>query len=132
MAPLEDRSQIAINASAVEGATYDFMYDYMSDIAKTVEENVPEREGYIMMVRSGFGNVRIMLKKPKDRDRSQQEIADDMSGILSKKTKARAFVMQQSTFGSRRAGMPIQYVLQATSIDKLKKVLAPVYGQSNG
>jgi multidrug efflux pump len=123
MAPLEDRSQIAINASAVEGATYDFMYEYLSDIARTVEDKVPEREGYIMMVRSGFGNVRIMLKKPRQRDRSQQEIADDMTTILRKKTKARAFVMQQSTFGGRRAGMPVQYVLQATSIDKLKKVL---------
>lgn len=123
MAPLEDRSQIAINASAVEGATYDFMYDYLSDISSTVEEKVPERDGYIMMVRSGFGNVRIMLKKPRERDRSQQEIADDITTVLRKKTKARAFVMQQSTFGGRRAGMPIQYVLQATSIDKLKKVL---------
>jgi multidrug efflux pump len=32
-------------------------------------------------------------------------------------------VMQQSTFGGRRAGMPIQYVLQATTIDKLREVL---------
>ncbi len=31
--------------------------------------------------------------------------------------------MQQSTFGGRRAGMPIQYVLQATSIEKLKDIL---------
>ena len=67
-----------------------------------------------------------MLKNPKERERSQQEIADDLTGILRKKTKARAFVMQQSTFGGRRAGMPIQYVLQATSIEKLKKVL-PVF-----
>jgi multidrug efflux pump len=125
MAPLEDRSQVSINTSATEGSTYDFMYDYISDIAKTVEDKVPEREGYIMMVRGGGGNVRIMLKKPRDRDRSQQDIADDLSGILRKKTKARAFVMQQSTFGGRRAGMPVQYVLQATSIDKLKKVLPP-------
>jgi multidrug efflux pump len=123
MAPLEDRSQISINTSATEGSTYDFMYNYISDIAKTVEEKVPDRIGYIMMVRGGGGNVRIMLKKPRERDRSQQEIADDLSGILKKKTKARAFVMQQSTFGGRRAGMPVQYVLQATSIDKLKKVL---------
>jgi multidrug efflux pump len=125
MAPLEDRSQISINTSASEGSTYDFMYDYISDVAKTVEDNVPEREGYIMMVRGGGGFVRIMLQNPKQRERSQQEIADDLSGILRKKTKARAFVMQQSTFGGRRAGMPIQYVLQATSIEKLKKVLPP-------
>jgi multidrug efflux pump len=35
-------------------------------------------------------------------------------------------VMQQSTFGGRRAGMPIQYVLQATNIEKLRKIL-PAY-----
>ncbi len=35
-------------------------------------------------------------------------------------------VMQQSTFGGRRAGMPIQYVLQATTIDKLREIL-PVF-----
>ena len=127
MAPLEDRSQVTINASAYQGATYDFMYDYLSDISKTVEENVPEREGYVMMVRGGgFGFVRIMLKDPDERDRSQQAIADDLTGILKKKTKARSFVMQQSTFGGRRAGLPVQYVLQATSIDKLRKVL-PVF-----
>jgi multidrug efflux pump len=123
MAPLEDRSQVSINTSATEGSTYDFMYNYISDVAKTVEDDVPEREGYIMMVRGGGGFVRIMLQNPKDRERSQQEIADDLSAILRKKTKARAFVMQQSTFGGRRAGMPVQYVLQATSIDKLKQVL---------
>ena len=123
MAPLEDRSQISINTSAVEGATYDFMYDYITDIAKTVEDKVPEREGYIMFVRGGGGNVRVMLKRSRERDRTQQEIADDLSNIVRKKTKARAFVMQQSTFGGRRAGMPVQYVLQATSIEKLKKVL---------
>ena len=124
MAPLEDRSQVTINASAYQGATYDFMYDYLSDIAKTVEEEVPEREGYVMMVRGGgFGFVRIMLSDPDERDRSQQAIADDLTAILKKKTKARSFVMQQSTFGGRRAGMPIQYVLQATSIEKLKDIL---------
>ena len=64
-----------------------------------------------------------MLKNPKERERTQQEIADDLRAILRKKTKARSMVMQQSTFGGRRAGMPIQYVLQATSIDKLREVL---------
>jgi multidrug efflux pump len=67
-----------------------------------------------------------MLKNPGQRERSQQEIADQLGVYVRKKTKARAMVMQQSTFGSRRAGMPIQYVLQATSIDKLREVL-PVF-----
>jgi multidrug efflux pump len=123
MAPLEDRSQVSINTSAIEGATYEFMLDYVNDVAKTAEEKVPERDGYIMFVRGGGGMVRVMLKSPKERSRTQQAIADDLSDILRKKTKARSFVMQQSTFGGRRAGMPVQYVLQATSIEKLKEVL---------
>lgn len=123
MAPLEDRSQISINTVAQEGATYEFNLDYIDDIAKTVSEMVPERSGIISMVRGGGGFVRVTLVSPKERDRTQQQIADELSIALRKKTKARSMVMQQSTFGGRRAGMPVQYVLQATSIEKLRKVL---------
>jgi multidrug efflux pump len=124
MAPLEDRSQITINTSAAEGATYDYMLAYADDIANLVEKRVPERVSYTEMVRGGsFANIRIMLRNPKERERSQQEIADQLTADLRKKTKARSFVMQQSTFGNRRAGMPVQYVLQATSIEKLREVL---------
>jgi multidrug efflux pump len=126
MAPLEDRSQISVNTTSQEGSTYEFNLDYIDDISKTVEQLVPERNGVISMIRGGGGNARIMLVGPKERKRTQQEIADQLSTVLRKKTKARSMVMQQSTFGSRRAGMPIQYVLQATSIDKLREVL-PVF-----
>ncbi len=126
MAPLEDRSQVSVSTSVQEGATYEFLLDYIDDVAKTVNDLVPERDGVISMLRHGGGNVRISLVNPKERKRSQQEIADQMSSVLRKKTKARAMVMQQSTFGGRRAGMPVQYVLQATSIEKLRDIL-PVF-----
>jgi multidrug efflux pump len=124
MAPLEDRSQITINTTTTEGSTYEFILDYIDDLAKMVDKLVPERFGVISMIRGGsMANIRIMLKDPKDRKRSQQEIADQLGIAVRKKTKARAMVMQQSTFGGRRAGMPIQYVLQATSIEKLRTIL---------
>jgi multidrug efflux pump len=123
MAPLEDRSQITVNTTAQEGATYEFNLSYIDDITNTVNHLVPERDAVISMVRGGGGNVRVTLVSPKDRSRTQQQIADQLGVVLRQKTKARSMVMQQSTFGSRRAGMPIQYVLQATSIDKLRKVL---------
>lgn len=130
MAPLEDRSQITINTSATEGSTYEFMLAYCDDLAQLVEEKVPERISYTTMIRGGgMGNIRITLEKPDDRTRTQQEIADGLSADLRKKTKARSFVMQQSTFGSRRMGMPVQYVLQATSIDKLREVLPAFMGK---
>jgi multidrug efflux pump len=124
MAPLEDRSQITINSTANEGATYEYMLAYADDISKLVEEKVPERISNTTMVRGGSNaNVRVMLVKPDQRKRTQQEIADQLAVDLRKKTKARSFVMQQSTFGGRRAGMPVQYVLQATSIEKLREIL---------
>jgi multidrug efflux pump len=63
------------------------------------------------------------LKKPNERRATQQEIADRLSVALRKKTRAIAFVNQQSTFGGRRSGRPVQYVLQAQSIDKLRDVI---------
>ncbi len=124
MAPLEDRSQISINTSAFQGATYEFMRDYTDDIANTVEEIVPDREGLITIIRGGgSGSIRLMLRDPDQRTQSQQEIADELSAALRTKTKARSFVSQQSTFGGRRSGRPIQYVLQATSIDKLREII---------
>ena len=130
MAPLEDRSQVTVNTSATEGATYEYMLAYTDDIAKLVEETVPERLGYTAMVRGGnSGNIRIMLPKPDGRERTQQEIADALSAELQTKTKARSFVMQQSTFGGRRSGMPVQYVLQATSIEKLREILPAFMGK---
>jgi len=123
MAPLEDRSRFSVNATAPEGSTYEFMLGYIDDLANMIDTLVPEREGVTSMVRGDHSDLTVMLVEPKDRKRTQQEIADQLGTVFRKKTKARAMVMQQSTFGSRRAGMPIQYVLQATTIDKLREIL---------
>lgn len=123
MAPLEDRSQISISATTPEGSTYEYTLDYIEDVGQTVETLVPEQKNITTMVRGGFANVRLVLVKPDKRKRSQQEIANQISAVVRKKTKARASVIQQSTFGSRRSGQPIQYVLQATSINKLREIL---------
>jgi multidrug efflux pump len=124
MAPLEDRSQVSVNMSAPEGATYEYMLAYSDDISKLVEQRVPERISFTQMVRGGSSaNIRIILADPDERERTQQEIADQLAVDLRTKTKARSFVQQQSTFGGRRAGMPVQYVLQATSIEKLREIL---------
>ncbi len=41
-------------------------------------------------------------------------------------TGARSFVNQQQTFGGRRGGMPVQYVIQAKNLDSLKRII-PVF-----
>jgi len=125
MAPLEDRSQISINVTTPEGATYEYSLEYIEEITGLVYDLVPEEElnGVLAMTRGSGGFIRVLLVPPGERDRTQMEIADKITSATRKKTKAMARVMQQSTFGGRRAGMPVQYVLQATSIDKLRKIL---------
>lgn len=123
MAPLEDRSQITVRTTAPEGATYEFIRDYTENISDIVEGVAPERESNISIVRSTFGMVRVILPDLKNRERSQMEIADELSKAVRGQTEARAFVQQQSTFGGRRASMPIQYVLQAPNIEKLEEFI---------
>ena len=126
MAPLEDRSRITINTKGPEGVTYEYMRDYAEDITATADSIMPDAEAITTRVWSGTGNIQITLKDLKDRDYSQMDVAEQLSKAVQKKTKARAFVQQQSTFGGRRGGMPVQYVIQATNIEKLEKVL-PVF-----
>jgi multidrug efflux pump len=126
MAPLEDRSRITVNTKGPEGVTYEYMRDYTEDIYALADSIMPDAEAVTARVWSGSGNIQITLKDLKDRTYSQMDVAEQLSKVVQKKTKARAFVQQQSTFGGRRGGMPIQYVLQATNIEKLEKVL-PVF-----
>jgi multidrug efflux pump len=123
MAPLEDRSQIAIRISSPEGATYEYIRDYTDHISSIVDDVVPDRKSNLMFARSTFGMVRVMLPDIKDRDKSQMQISDELSAAVRKETEARAFVQQQSTFGGRRTSMPVQYVLQSPNIKKLQEVI---------
>lgn len=106
-----------------EGSTYEFNAAYIEEIVELVERTVPERDKVTAMVRGSFAFVRVVLVPPAQRERSQNEIANQLTGELRKMTKARASVLQQSTFGGRRAGQPIQYVLQAPNIKKLREVI---------
>ena len=123
MAPLEDRSSLTVRTSGPEGVTYEFMRDYTEDVRALVDSIVPDANFVTARVSSGGGNLQITLKDLGDRDYTQMQVADKLSRAVRSKTDARAFVQQQSTFGGRRSRMPIQYVLQAQSIEKLEEVL---------
>lgn len=129
MAPLEDRSKINITTRAAEGASYEYIRDYTEDISRLTDSIIPDAEAITARVSSGSGYVSVTLKDLKDRDYSQMEVAEKLSQAIRTKTKARAFVQQQSSFGGRRSSMPVQYVLQATSLEKLEKVLPEFLNQ---
>ena len=123
MAPLEDRGYFSINATATEGTTFDYMLNYAETVVPVVRDNVPEQDNIMMMVNGNSGNIRVRLVDIDDRKRSQQEIATSVTPLVRQLTGARTIVSQQQTFGSRRGGLPVQYVIQAKSLDDLKRVI---------
>ncbi|NLT03590.1 MAG: efflux RND transporter permease subunit [Bacteroidales bacterium] len=129
MAPLEDRSQITVSSTGQEGATYDYMLRYSDQLYDSLVNKIPEKDKFMQMVGLGSrnrSNFQISLLSPDQRERSQQEIADDITPLVSTFTGAKTFVTQQQTFGGRRGGMPVQYVIQARNLDSLKSAL-PVF-----
>lgn len=132
LAPLEDRSRLQVSATAQEGVSYEYMDGYMLQLASSVMKQVPESETVMAMTAPGFGmgsvnsgNVTVVLKDKELRIRSQQEIANALSRSVRSYTGARTFVTQDQTIsvGMRRGGLPVQYVLQAANIDKIREVL---------
>jgi multidrug efflux pump len=126
LSPLEDRSQFSINMRGPEGATFEFYRDYALQIEDLAESAVPEAVNIINRSMFGQSSLTVILADIKDRERTQMDIAGEMSVLVRSKNNARAFVQQQSTFGGRRGGMPVQYVLQANNIAALEEYL-PIF-----
>jgi multidrug efflux pump len=131
LAPLEDRGRLRLFATAPEGASFEYMDAYVDRMIETVEENVPEKEAMVTVTSPGFGASTsvnsafgfIMLSDKEERDRSQNEIANQISGLMGDLTGAQTFVSQPQSIGNRRGGLPVQYVLQAQNLDQLKEVI---------
>lgn len=126
MAPLEDRSNIRVVSTAPEGATFEYMSRYADELASFLEKEVPEQDKIIEMIGGGNtnrSNLNLWLIDPDKRERTQQDIADELGVKVRQFTGARTMVSQQQTFGDRRGGLPVQYVIQAKNLDDLKRVL---------
>ncbi len=130
LAPLEDRSEFRLQAQAPEGATFEYMDSYVRELTAYIQEEVPERAGLVSVTAPGFGGagvnsgfVRVILKSPEERGRTQQGIVDDVTAKVKKFTGVRTFTTQSQTIGDRRGGFPVQFVVQAAELYQLKEVL---------
>jgi multidrug efflux pump len=131
LAPLEDRSGVRAYATAPEGATYEYMDHFMDRLIELAGQEIPETNAIISVTSPGFGAassvnsgfMRIMLADPEQRERSQQEIADDFSDEVKQLSGARVFISQEQSIGRSRGRLPVQYVLEAPNFEKLREVL---------
>ncbi|AFL84036.1 cation/multidrug efflux pump [Belliella baltica DSM 15883] len=140
LSPIEDRGEMRVNLSGPEGATFEYMDKVIDNMTEEFLTEIPdeERAGIITVTSPGFGTsstnsgfLRLILKDAEDRERSQQEIYDEVSKRLTKFTSVRAFATQAPSIGDRRAGLPVQYVLQAPTLEKLKEVIPEFMNQAN-
>jgi HAE1 family hydrophobic/amphiphilic exporter-1/multidrug efflux pump len=128
-APLDDRSGFVMRMSTPEGATYDYTDKFMQEISQLVDDSIPQKNVSLVISSPGWGGgsvnsgfVRISLKDPSEREKSQMEIADDLTLWTKKYTDAKTSVIQQPTISvSRRGGLPIQYIIQAQNFEKLQE-----------
>lgn len=129
-APLDDRSGFVMRMSTPEGSTYEYTDRFMQEISQLVDDSIPEKKVSLVITSPGFGGssstnsgfIRISLKDPGDRERSQMEIADKLTAYSKKYPDARTSVIQQPTISvSRRGGLPIQYIIQAPNFKKLEE-----------
>jgi multidrug efflux pump len=125
LAPMEDKGRLSISSTAPEGVAYEKMDAYIQKLVDIVD-TLPEMDSYMALTAMGGGSsnsgfVRITLVPPAERERSQQQLADYLTGVLRPLTFARSFVTQEQTIGGgRNSGLPVQFVIQATSLEKLR------------
>ena len=131
LAPQEDRSAMRITATGPEGTTFDFMDFYINRMIEQVKELAPEVITLVSVTSPGFGGsssnsgfIRILLSDPNERERTQSQIAQQLSAAAKGLNDARAIVIQeQSIGGGSRGGLPVQYVIQANSFEELREVI---------
>jgi len=132
LVPMEDRSELRINMTGPEGATFSFMDQVITDLNTQLEKELPKSEVASMtsMTSPGWGTantnsgfIRLMLTDASERSRTQQEIFTQINGSLKGVTAVRAFAQQPASIGDRRGGLPVQYVIQAPTLEKLKAVI---------
>ncbi|OQP56481.1 efflux RND transporter permease subunit [Niastella populi] len=140
LAPLEDRSQFRLQVTAPEGTSFDYMDAYVDRLAQFVMDSVPEARTVLTVTAPGFsgsgatntGFVRATLSEPGERTRSQQQIVDMINRNLSKFSDGKAFAIQEQTISvNRRAGLPVQFVIQNNDFNKLAEVLPKFLEQAN-
>ncbi|MHA8107265.1 efflux RND transporter permease subunit [Aquirufa sp. 5-AUSEE-100C1] len=134
LAPLEDRGQMRVSATAPEGATFDYMLNFTDEITKFIMKEIPEKErsAIYTITSPGFGNagsnsgmIRILLSDTAAR-RSQQAIVDGLQPKVKKFPGAKTIVIQEPTLqtGQRGGGgLPVAFVVQAPNFEKLKKMM---------
>ncbi len=130
LAPMEDHSFIRTSITAPEGTEFSTTQKITDEISKMQMETIPELD-FVLTRYGGFGGnsgnsgfVMTMLSQPDERERTQQQIYDELSKKYSMISGARVIASQEPTIATAFSrGLPVQYVLQNIDFERLRAVL---------
>ncbi|MCC6186516.1 MAG: efflux RND transporter permease subunit, partial [Chitinophagaceae bacterium] len=140
LSPLEDRNWMRVAMTAPEGSSYEYTDDFVKSFIQFAQDSIPEKRVLLTVTAPGFagsgavntGFVRLTLKDPAQRERTQQQIADYVQKNASQFQQGKLFVIQEPTISSGvRGGLPVQFVLQAPNFEKLKEKLPLFLDEAN-
>jgi len=131
LAPLEDRNRLRVSVTGPEGTDFDYMDKVVYDMTQKIMDSVSERTVVLSFAPnfSGAGgsngaNISMGLVDAGERKRSQNDIAQKLNGMFKDYTNVRALVSQEQTISvgqSSRGALPVQFVVQNLSFEKLKE-----------
>ncbi len=139
-APYDDRSMLRLQVTAPEGSSYEYTDRFMNELIQLVNDSVPEKAVNLVITSPNFGGagsvnngmMRLALKPPGERERSQKEVADYLTKATRKYSVAQVRVTQQPTISvNRRGGLPIQYIIQAPNFKKLEEKIPQFMDEVN-
>ena len=130
LAPLEDRNRVRTQITGPEGADFDYIDRVAYQITQQLLDSIPERN-VVLTFAPGFGGggsnaafVSMGLVDASKRNRSQDEIAQQMTRMFRRYNNVRVFAVQEQTISvglGGRGSFPVQFVLQNLNFDKLKE-----------
>ena len=128
LVPVEDRGIGFGIVIAPEGSTLEYTDSYVREIEQRLLK-LPELEGLFTATGLGFGGpgsvtnsfMFLNLKSRSEREKSQQQIIQELFPQLISIPGVLAFVINPPSLGANFSSNPVSYVLQADSYDDLSK-----------
>lgn len=123
--PREDRSVALLRISAPQGVSLDYTAAQLRKIENIVQPLVEKGEAenvFSLAGRGGSSNSGFMvvtLKPWEERERSQQEIVDDINAGLRTIPGVRAFAIQPNSLGIRGAGSGLSVAVAGSNYETL-------------
>ncbi len=126
MAPTEDSGSVMVNVNMPEGVTLTRtkrMADAFVEEVMTILDSGEYKEVQAGAWNAGNSRIRLSLNDDKKARRPQSEIAHEIQLLGNEYPDLRVMVFEPQSISTQRGGLPVQFVLQAPSIEVLRTLV---------